>query len=159
MYDDGIMQKLRSSGGNLKGLNKAVSMARNESSQSPDTRNNSVTHKKSKSQTTIKGIKRMDNRQKQVTKEGSTHEQELNNWKKNLQIMNKKNAISNHKRHLTDPKVSVVSIPKSLYNTYQSKKRKNSNNRLNSNRKSSVHNEEPQLMRMNKSKEKAELGL
>lgn len=73
MYDDGITNKLRASGSHLKGLNKANNTSRKEKSRSPSCHNISSRHKKSKSQTSIHGLKSMDNRQSNLT-EGQTNE-------------------------------------------------------------------------------------
>lgn len=70
-----------------------------------------------------------------------------------------KSQVPTHKRHLTEPKVAVITIPKNMYNTYHSKKKKSSLNRRNSKRKKSQNEEEPNSMRINHSKEKVEIGL
>lgn len=100
----------------------------------------------------------MDQRATQGNIEEKQQEPEYINWKNNFKFMNKKTMIANHKRHMTEPKVATISIPKSIYNTYQSKnKKKTSVNRHSEKRKKSITQEEIPTMRTNKSKEKCEI--
>ena len=102
----------------------------------------------------------MDQRASQNNLEEKQQEPEFINWKNNFKFMNKKNMIANHKRHLTEPKVAMISIPKSIYNTYQSNsKKKTSINKRSEKRKKSIPQEELNILKTNKSKEKIDIGL
>lgn len=106
--------KIRSSGTSLKYSSKAQDPPPDSSIQNPI-----YTHKKSKSQTSIVGMKSMDSRSSQVNL-AENQENRVLDWKQSLKFLAKKKTVS-HKRHLTEPKVAVISIPKNLYNTYHKK--------------------------------------
>ena len=67
---------------------------------------------KSKSQGIISGMKSMDQRASQSNIDEKHQDQDFINWRNNLKFISKKNMIANHKRHLTEPKVASISIPK-----------------------------------------------
>lgn len=118
--------------------------------------NNSSTHKKSKSQTSISGIKSMDNRGNPTQSEGNIAKKDALIWKNgNVKHVTKKSLIPNHKRHFTEPKVAVITIPKNIYNTYHSKKAKQGVNRRVEKRKKSIqHDGGETSVRINRSKER-----
>lgn len=82
-------------------------------------------HKKSKSHSSMLGMKSMDQRKSHPSLpiEDKAPEPDKKYIKKKIEFtINVSDLVPTHKRHLTDPKVSVVSIPKNQYNTYHSKK-------------------------------------
>lgn len=155
-YEDNLQSKVRSGSKLLK-----FKDIRN----STDDRMNNF-HKKSKSQSSISGLRSMDHRVSHSnipTEEIQTEEIQIEpehiDYKASNKFIANKSAIPSHKRHLTDPKVAVITIPKSIYNTYNSKKKKTSINRRPENRKKSMYNDDPISMRINKSKEKVDTEL
>lgn len=54
----------------------------------------------------------MDQRASQSNIDEKHQDQDFINWRNNLKFISKKNMIANHKRHLTEPKVASISIPK-----------------------------------------------
>jgi hypothetical protein len=163
-YEDNMQSKIRSSGKLLKF--KEVRNSIDNHSGIVDTDRMINYHKKSKSQSSISGLRSMDHRASHSnipTQEIQTEEIQIEPEHIDYKVSNKfianKSVVPSHKRHLTDPKVAVITIPKSIYNTYHSKKKKASVNRRPDKRKKSMYTDEPISMRINKSKEKVDTEL
>jgi hypothetical protein len=150
-YEDSLQSKVRSGSKLLK--------FKDIRNSTDDMINN--LHKKSKSQSSISGLKSMDHRvsHSNIPTEEIQIEPENIDYKASNKYTTNKNVIPSHKRHLTDPKVAVITIPKSIYNTYHSKKKKTSVNRRPDKHKKSMYNDEPISVRINKSKEKVDTEL
>ena len=158
LHEGDVQVKIRSSNNALKF--KDMKNPTKEQEEVIDTERMINHHKKSKSQSSISGLRSMDHRasHSNIPIEEKQAEPDQNGYKVNSKFLANKSVIPSHKRHLTEPKVAVISIPKNIYNTY-SKKKKGSINRRPEKHKKSINTDEPITMRINKSKEKVDIGL
>lgn len=159
MHEDNVQMKIRSSSNAIKF--KEMKNSTHDREEVIDANRMINYHKKSKSQSSISGLRSMDNRASHpnIATEEKQIEPEQIGYKVNSKFMMNKSTVPNHKRHLTEPKVAVISIPKNIYNTYNSKKKRASINRRPDKTKKVINIDEPISMRINKSKEKVDIGL
>ncbi|CAI2360094.1 unnamed protein product [Moneuplotes crassus] len=159
-YNEQLSHKMRSSSNCLK-YSKAMKLNTNDSPMKSSRKTMLKKHKKSKSQTSIGGLKSMDHRNSGVFFQGSDKlkKMERKNSQKPQHFHDNNNRSNKHKRHLTDPRVSVISIQKNLYNTYHSKKKSLKNQQLDKKKKKYSSKESISTVRHCISKENPDSGV
>ncbi|CAI2361215.1 unnamed protein product [Moneuplotes crassus] len=111
------------SSSNCAQYTQGIKISTNESSRKPTRRTILKNHKKSKSQSSISGVKSMDNRHSGKFLRGSERVQKfVKKCNRKPQTLHTQNMQSQgHKRHLTDPKMSAARMQNNLFHTYKSK--------------------------------------